>query len=132
MKIGYINLFVGFLPLLQNKAFFLPLPTLSLGIYHVCQHLPSVSHEIRESQIHLKTTQSCFLSINRMVNVPVRAGEKGVDHTMMGKSTSLPAGSDIKRRFMLITRVIGLYSSFTSLPTEHLPADRKSHTVPAA
>lgn len=92
----------------------------------MCQHLTSVSHEIRESQIHLKTTRSCFISINQMVNVPVRAGSKGVVHTMMGKSTSLPAGSAVKSRFMLITRVIGLYSSFTSLPTKHLPADRKS------
>ncbi len=85
-----------------------------------------MSHEIRESQIHLETTQSCFLSINHMVNVPVRAGRKGVVHTMMGKSTSLSAASVVKSRFMLITRVIGLYSPFTSLLTEHLPADRKS------
>lgn len=65
-----------------------------------------------------------------MVNVPVRARRKGVVHTMMGKSTSLPAASAVKSRFMLITRVIGLYSSFTSLPTEHLPADRKSLPSP--
>lgn len=49
------------------------------------------------------------------------AGIKGVSGMMMGKSTSLPAGSAVKSRFMLITRVIELYSLFT-----FLPADRKS------
>lgn len=47
-------------------------------------------------------------------------GIKGVAGVMMGKSTSFPAGSAVKSRFMLITRVIGLYSLFTSLPADRM------------